>query len=65
MMLKQCFSVCVFPDFLYKKVCCGYIVLVDVIQMGTQNIYLYKIVHKKYTGCNQKITEMRDCVCGN
>ena len=25
---------------------------VDAILMGSHNIYLYKVVNKKYTGCN-------------
>ena len=35
---------------------------IDTIQMGTHNIYLYKEVDKKYTGCNLKTTELLDCV---
>ena len=31
---------------------------VNVIQMGTHNICLYKEVDKKYTGCNLKPTEL-------
>ena len=67
MMLMQCFCVCVFfPDFLKKKsICCGYPFelhrQVDAIQMGTNNICLYKEVNKKYTGCNLKTTELLDC----
>ena len=34
---------------------------VDVIQMSTHNICLYKEVKKKYTGCNLKTTEFLDC----
>ena len=34
---------------------------VDSIQIGTQNIGLYKEVDKKYTGCNLKSTELLDC----
>ena len=30
--------------------------------MGTHNICLYKEVDKKYPGCNQKTTELLDCV---
>ena len=41
----------------------------DAIQMSTHNICLYKEVDKKYTGCNLKTTELRDCayrgMCGN
>ena len=33
---------------------------VDEIQMGTQNICLYKAVDKKYTGLNLN-TELHDC----
>ena len=44
MMLILCF--CVFPDFLYKSICCGYSFelhrQVDAIQMGTHNICLFK-----------------------
>ena len=29
--------------------------------MGIHNICLYKEVDKKYTGCNQKTTELLDC----
>ena len=41
---------CVFSDFLYKSICCGYSFelhqLIDAIQMGTHNICLYKVVDK-------------------
>ena len=54
-----------FSDFLYKDICCEYSFelhrQVDVIQMSTHNIYLYKEVKKKYTGCNLKTTEFLDC----
>ena len=54
-----------FSDFLYKSNCCGYSFdlhrLVNAIQMGTYNIYLYK-VDKKCTGCNLEITELLDGV---
>ena len=33
---------------------------VDAIQMGTNNICLYKEVDKKYTGSNLKTTELLD-----
>ena len=38
--------------------------------MGTNNIYLYKEVDKKYTGCNLKAMELLDCaliggMCGS
>ena len=29
--------------------------------MGTQNVYLYKEVDKKYTCCNLKTTELLEC----
>ena len=29
--------------------------------MSTHNIYFYREVDKKYTGCNLKITELLDC----
>ena len=54
----------VFSDFLYKSICCGYSFelhrQVDAIQMGTHNICQYKVVDKKYTGCNLKTTELLD-----
>ena len=34
---------------------------IDLIQMSTHNICLYKEVKKKYTGCNLKTTEFLDC----
>ena len=34
---------------------------VDAIQMGSNNIRLYKEVDKKYTGYNLKTTELLDC----
>ena len=65
MKLMQHSCVCVFRDFLYKSIWCGYTFelrgQVDAIQMGTHNICLYKEVDKKYTGCNLKITELLDC----
>ena len=30
--------------------------------MATHNICLYKVVDKKYTGCDLKTTELLDCV---
>ena len=42
-----------FSDFLYKSICCGYsfeLHQVDKIQMGTNNICLYKEVDRHYTG---------------
>ena len=66
MMLMRCFCVVVFPDFLYKSICCGYTFelhrQVDAIQMVTNNICLYKEVDKKYIGCNLKTMELLDCV---
>ena len=57
---------CFFSDFLSNSICCGYSFelhrLVDAIQMGTQNICLYKDVDKKYTGCNLKTCRG---MCGN
>ena len=53
------FFVFVFSDFLVRSICGRQ---VDAIQMGTHNICLYKVVDKKYTGCNLKITELLDCV---
>ena len=38
------------------------LIQVDAFQMGTHNIYLYKEVDKKYTGCKLKTTELLDCV---
>ena len=35
---------------------------VDAIQMDTHNIYLYKEVDKKYTGCTLQATELLDYV---
>ena len=59
MMLMRC-SLLFFSDFHHKSICCGYSFEshqeVDVIQMGTHNISLYKEVNKKYTGCNLKTT---------
>ena len=50
------FSCVFFSDFLYKSICFWYSFelhrQVDAIQMGTQNILLYKPVDRKYTGCN-------------
>ena len=34
---------------------------VDAIQMNTHNICLYKVVKKKYIGCNLKTTVFLDC----
>ena len=49
----------------YKCICCGYSFelhrQVNVIQMGTHNICLYKEVGKTYTGYNLKTTELIDC----
>ena len=54
-----------FSDFLYKSIYCGYSFelhqQVDAIQMGTHNIWLYKEVDKKFTGCNLKTMELLDC----
>ena len=51
-----------FSDFLYGSICCGYSFelhgQVDAIQMGTHNICLYKVVDKKYTGCNLKTMKL-------
>ena len=70
MMIMQFFL----SDFLHKCICCGYSFELhrqfDAIQMSTHNIYLYKEVDKKYTGCNLKslfhnlnlkTTELLDC----
>ena len=38
-----------------------WVLQVDVIQMGTHHLCLYKEVDKKYTGCNLKTTELFDC----
>ena len=73
MKLMRHLCVCVFRDFLYKSICCGYAfelhLQVDAIQMDTQNICLHKEVDKQYTGCNLKTTELLDCayrdMCGN
>ena len=58
--------VCFFSDCLYKSICCGYSFKlhrqIDAIQMGTNNICLYKEVDKKYTGCNLKTMELLECV---
>ena len=54
-----------FSDFLYKSICCGYSFelhrQVNAIQMGTHNICLYRVIDKKYTGCNLKSTELLSC----
>ena len=54
MKLVRRFCVCVFRDFIYKSICCGYPFelhqQVDAIQTVTHNICLYKEVDKKYTG---------------
>ena len=51
---------------LYQSRCCGYLFelhrRVDAIQMDTHNIYLYKEVDKKYTGCTLQATELLDYV---
>ena len=51
--------------FLYKSIFCGYSFelhrQVDAIQMGTQNICIFKAVDKNYTGCNLKTAESLDC----
>ena len=48
----------------HKSVCCGYPFelhqQVDAIQMGTHNICLYKVVDKKYSGCDLKTMELLD-----
>ena len=53
-----------FFDFLYKSIFYGYPFelhrKVDVFQMGTHNICLYKEVDKKYTGCYLKTKELLD-----
>ena len=65
MMLMRCYCVFFFSDFLYKSLCCWYSFelhqQVDALQMGTHNIYLNKVVDKKYTCCNLKTTEFLDC----
>ena len=42
---------------------------VDAIQMSIHSICFYKVVEKKYTGCNLKTTELLDCayrrMCSN
>ena len=44
-----CVCVCVFSDLLYKSICFWYSFelhrQVDAIQMGTQNIFLYKQIY--------------------
>ena len=59
-MLMQWF--CLFFDFLYKSICCGYSFKlhcqVDAIQMGTHNICLYKEVEKVVVVVT---TELLDC----
>ena len=54
MKLVRRFCVCVFRDFIYKSICCGYPFelhqQIDAIQTVTHNICLYKEVDKKYTG---------------
>ena len=55
-----------FPDFLYKSIWCGTHLncinkSIHAIQMGTNNICLYKEVDKKYIGCNLSTTELLDC----
>ena len=34
---------------------------VELLRQGTQNIFLYKQVDRKYTGCNLKTMELLDC----
>ena len=61
-----------FPNFLYTGICCGYSFelhrQVDAIQMCTHSICFYKVVDKRYSGCNLKAAELLDCaligVCG-
>ena len=47
------FFVFLFSDFLYKSICCGYLLIelhqqVNAVQMDIHNICLYKEVDKKY-----------------
>ena len=60
-MIMRCF----FSDFLYKGICCEYsfemFPQIDVIQMSTHNICLYKEVNKKYICCMLKTTKLLDC----
>ena len=66
MFLCVFFFFCLFVSgFLYKSIIYGYPHelhrQVDAIQMGSHNIWLYKEVDKKYTGCILKTTESLDC----
>ena len=68
---------CLFSHFLYRSIRCGYSLelhrQIDAIQTGSHNIFLYKKVDNKYTGCNMKTAELLDCalidsirsMCGN
>ena len=64
MVFKWWFCVLFFWFSLWN-ICCGYTFelhrQVDAIQMGTQNMCLYKEVDKTYTGCNLKTMELLDC----
>ena len=66
MMLMRLFFSFFPSDFLLKRICYGYSFelhrQVDAIQMGTHNIWLYKEVDRKYTGCYLKTKELLDCV---
>ena len=65
MLMRDFFFMFLFSDFLNKSISCGYSFelhrQIDAIQMGSNNICLYKEVDKKYTGCNLKTTELLDC----
>ena len=60
------YAIFFFYEFLYKSICCGNSFELHH-QMGTHNIWLYKEVDKKYTGCYLKTMELLDCafMCGN
>ena len=67
-------SYAIFSDFLYRSICCLYLLelhqLVEEIQTSTDNKCFYKEMDKKYTDCNLKIAKFLDCVayrsmCGN
>ena len=71
MMLMRCFGsffffffFFFFFDFLYKSTCCGCSFELHrqdyAVQIGIHNTRLYKEVDK-YTDCNLKTTELRDC----
>ena len=64
--MRVCVFACVcVSDFLYKSICCRFSFelqwQVNAIQMCIHNICLFKKVDKKYTGCDQKTTELPDC----